>query len=76
MDRVLGVLPTLHYSDIVIPGLASDLERVAVADRLGLLRRTHPFLTFLTAVVAVLLVLIYLGWRLLRRHRHSETRAT
>jgi hypothetical protein len=75
VDRVLGVLPTLHYSDIVIPGLASDLERVAVADRLGLLRRTHPFLTFLTAV-AMFLVLIFLGWRLLRPHRQTETRAT
>jgi hypothetical protein len=76
IDRVLGVLPTLHYSDIPIPGLAGDLERVAVADRLGLLRRTHPFLTFLIAIVLVLVFGMYVAWWLLRRHRHKDTAAT
>jgi hypothetical protein len=76
IDRVLGVLPTLHYSDILIPGLAGDLERVAVADRLGLLRRTHPFLTFLIAIVLVLVFGMYVAWWLLRRHRHKNTAAT
>ncbi|HZD77700.1 MAG TPA: hypothetical protein VE218_11880, partial [Acidobacteriaceae bacterium] len=42
IDRLLGALPTLHYNDIAIPGLANDLERVEVARRLGLLQRTHP----------------------------------
>jgi hypothetical protein len=73
IDRVLGALPTLHYNEILIPGLAGDLERVEVASRLGLLQRTHPLLTFL-AVIALLLLLIALlivaVWRLLlRRHR-------
>ncbi len=76
IDRVLGVLPTLHYSDIVIPGLAGDLERVAVADRLGVLRRTHPFLTLLIVVVVVLLLGMYVAWWLLRRHRHKNAAAT
>ncbi len=62
IDRVLGALPTVHYDDIMIPGLAGDLERVAVADRLGVLNRTHPLLTFLMAVGAVLLLLIIAGW--------------
>jgi hypothetical protein len=76
IDRVLGVLPTLHYSDILIPGLAGDLERVAVADRLGLLHRTHPFLTFLIAIVLVLVFGMYVAWWLLRRHRHKNAVAT
>lgn len=76
IDRVLGVLPTVHYSDLLIPGLASDLERVAVADRLGLVQRTHPLLTFLIAVLFVLSLLILLGWRLLRRHHQKAAPAT
>jgi hypothetical protein len=72
IDRVLGALPTVHYSDILIPGLAGDLERVAVADRLGLLHRTHPLLTFLTVIVLVLFLLVLVGWRLLRRHHHKD----
>ena len=71
IDRVLGALPTVHYDDIMIPGLAADLERVAVADRLGLLSRTHPLLTFLMAVGAVLLLLLIAGWLALRRHRRK-----
>jgi hypothetical protein len=64
----------LHYSQIVIPGLAGDLERVAVANRLGLLQRTHPLLT-LIAVVAALLLIILAGWRILR-HRRKNAMAT
>jgi hypothetical protein len=60
----------LHYSQIVIPGLAGDLERVAVANRLGLLQRTHPLLT-LIAVVAALLLIILAGWRILRHLRKN-----
>jgi hypothetical protein len=68
IDRVLGALPTLHFSEIIIPGLASDLERVQVAEHLGLLQRTHPLLTFIAAVVVVVLAL-FAGWRLLRHYR-------
>ena len=71
IDRVLGALPTLHYSDILIPGLAGDLDRVAVANHLGLLQRTHPLLSFIVVVVAVLLML-FAGWQLLRRRRQSS----
>jgi hypothetical protein len=74
IDRVLGALPTLHYGEILIPGLAADLERVEVASRLGLLQRTHPLLTFLAAVVLLLLLIALLvgaAWRLLRRHRKA-----
>jgi hypothetical protein len=74
IDRVLGAVPTLHYSEIIIPGLASDLQRVEVANRLGLLQRTHPLLTFLAAVVVLVLV-AFAGWRLLR-HRHKIATAT
>jgi hypothetical protein len=45
IDRVVGALPTVHYDDIMIPGLSGDLERVAMADRLGVLNRTHPLVT-------------------------------
>jgi hypothetical protein len=72
IERVLGALPTLHYGEILIPGLAVDLERVEVASRLGLLQRTHPLLTFLAVLVLPLLLialLIVAAWRLLRRHR-------
>ena len=74
IDRVLGALPTLHYNEIMIPGLAGDLERVAVAERFGLLQRTHPLLTFIAAVIVLLLVLIA-GWRLLRHRRKSAAAA-
>jgi hypothetical protein len=70
IDRVLGALPTLHYGEIIIPGLARDLERVAVAKHLGLLQRTHPLLTFIAAVIVLLLMLVA-GWRLLRHRRKS-----
>ncbi|HEX4582498.1 MAG TPA: hypothetical protein VH139_10575 [Acidobacteriaceae bacterium] len=73
IDRVLGALPTLHYSEIMIPGLAGDLERVAVANHLGLLQRTHPLLTLITAVV-VLALMLFAGWRLLR-HRRKDAPA-
>ena len=76
IDRVLGALPTVQYSDMVIPGLAGDLERVAVADRLGLVQRTHPFLTFLIAVILVLLLLVFVAWRLFRRHHQKAAPAT
>jgi hypothetical protein len=76
IDRVFGVLPTLHYSDILIPGLAGDLERVAVADRLGLLHRTHPFLTFLIALVLLLVFGMCGAWWLLCRQRHKNAAAT
>ena len=76
IDRVLGALPTVQYSDMVIPGLAGDLERVTVADRLGLVQRTHPFLTFLIAVILVLLLLVFVAWRLFRRHRQKAAPAT
>ncbi len=75
IERVLGALPTLHYGEMLIPGLAADLERVEVANRLGLLQRTHPLLAFLTAVVLLLLLialLIIAAWRLLRRHRKTH----
>ena len=62
IDRVLGALPTVHYDDITIPGLSGDLERVAVAGRLGVLNRTHPLVTVLMAVDAVLLLLVIAGW--------------
>jgi len=75
IDRVLGALPTVHYDDIMIPGLAGDLERVAVADRFGVLNRTHPLLTFLMAVCAVLLLLVTAGWLALRRHRRKTAPA-
>jgi hypothetical protein len=65
-------LPTLHYGEIMIPGLAADRERVPV--RLGLLQRTHPLLTLITAVV-VLLLMLFAGWRLLR-HRRKDAPAT
>jgi hypothetical protein len=58
----------------VIPGLAGDMEWVDVANRLGLLQRTHPLLT-LIAVVATLLLMILAGWRMLR-HRHKNAMAT
>jgi hypothetical protein len=74
IDRVLGALPTLHYSQIVIPGLAGDLERVDLANRLGLLQRTRPLLTLIVFVAALLLVILA-GWRLLR-HRHRSTPAS
>ena len=70
IDRVLGALPTLRYTDIVIPGLAGDLQRVEVANHLGLLQRTHPLLTLIAAVLA-LLILIFAVWRLLRHRRKS-----
>jgi hypothetical protein len=73
IDRVLGALPTLHYSEIMIPGLAGDLERVAVANHLGLLQRTHPLLAFITAVV-VLALMLFAGWRMLR-HRRKDAPA-
>jgi hypothetical protein len=66
IDRVLGALPTLNYDEILIPGLAGDLERVAVANRLGLLQRTHPLLIFLATVASLLLLigLLVVGvWR-------------
>jgi hypothetical protein len=72
IDRLLGALPTVHYADIMIPGLASDLERVEFANRFGLLHRTHPMLTLLAAVL-VLLLLLFAGWRLLRRRRQSAS---
>lgn len=68
IDRVLGALPTLRFSEIIIPGLANDLERVQVAERLGLLQRTNPLLTFIAAVV-VLVLALFAGWRLLRHRR-------
>jgi hypothetical protein len=71
IDRVLGTLPTLHYSDIVIPGLAGHLQRVEVANHLGLLHRTHPLLTLIAAVL-VLMLALFAVWLLLRRHRKSE----
>ena len=72
IDRVVGALPTVHYDDIMIPGLSGDLERVAVADRLGVLNRTHPLVTILMAVGAVLLLLVIAGWLALRRSRHKK----
>jgi hypothetical protein len=74
IDRVLGALPTLRYDGIVIPGLAGDLERVEIANRLGLLQRTHPLLTLLTGAVLVLLLLSALAiatWWLLRRRQKA-----
>jgi hypothetical protein len=71
-------LPTLRYDGIVIPGLAGDLERVEIANRLGLLQRTHPLLTLLTGAVLILLLLSALAiatWWLLRR-RQKATPAT
>lgn len=69
IDRVLGALPTTDYAAIVIPGLASDLDRVALGRRMGLLQRTHPLLT-LIAVVAAVLALFVLGvWSLTRTRR-------
>jgi hypothetical protein len=76
IDRVLGALPTAHHRDIVIPGLAGDLERVAVADRVGLVQRTHPLLTFLISVSVVILLLVFVGWRLLRHHHQKAAAAT
>jgi hypothetical protein len=40
-----------------------------VADRLGLLHRIHPFLTFLIGIVLVLVLGMYVAWWLLRRYR-------
>jgi hypothetical protein len=76
IDRVLGALPTLNYGDIMIPGLASDLERVTVANNLGIVQRTHPLLTFLAATALVFLllgVLVYQMWRRFGRHRKSAS---
>jgi hypothetical protein len=74
IDRLLGPLPTLHYSDIMIPGLASDLERVTVANHLGLLQRTHPLLTFLAGIALLsflLSLLVFAIWRRYRRTSHA-----
>lgn len=76
VDRVLGAIPTTHYSDILIPGLASDLHRVVVADSFGLLRRTYPLLTALIIVVAALALFCYAAWLLWRRYRNRRTAAT
>jgi hypothetical protein len=73
IDRVLGALPTFHFSEIIIPGVANDLERVQVAEHLGLLQRTHPLLTFVAAVV-VLVLGLFAGCRLLR-HRRKDAPA-
>jgi hypothetical protein len=72
IDRVLGALPTVHYDDIMIPGLSGDLQRVAMADRLGVLNRTHPLVTILMAVGSVLLLLVIASWLALRRYRHKK----
>jgi hypothetical protein len=58
----------------MIPGLAGDLERAPVADRLGVLQKTHRLLTFITAVM-VFLRMPFAGWRLLR-HRRKDAPAT
>jgi hypothetical protein len=68
IDRVLGALPTLRYSDIAIPGLTGDLERIEVANRLDPLQRTHPLLT-LIAMLLVLLLVPFAVWRLLHHRR-------
>ena len=76
IERVLGALPATNYDAIVIPGLASDLERVSVARRLGLLQRTHPLLSLLAILAApVLLLGLITGW-LIRRGRRMRRRAT
>ena len=76
IERVLGALPATNYDAIVIPGLASDLERVSVARRLGLLQRTHPLLSLLAILAApVLLLALIAGW-LIRRGRRMRHRAT
>lgn len=72
VDRVLGAVPTVHYNAIVIPGLGSDLHRVAIAHRLGLTQRTHPFLSLLLFVAAILALLVLAAWWLLRRGRNSH----
>jgi hypothetical protein len=70
VNRVLGAVPTGDYNAILIPGLGSDLHRVELARALGLTTRTYPLLTAI-ALFVLLLVLLLLGWRLLRRHRHA-----
>jgi hypothetical protein len=74
VDRVLGAVPTTDYDAILIPGLGSDLHRVEVARALGLTTRTYPMLTAL-AVLVLLLILLVVGWRLLRRRHRSGTAA-
>jgi hypothetical protein len=59
VSRILGALPTTSLDEITIPGLAQDLRRVERARSLGLVRRTHPFLTALAALV---ILLAALGW--------------
>lgn len=75
VDRVLGAVPTTDYNAILIPGLGSDLHRVEVARAFGLTTRTYPLLTAL-ALVVVLVVVLAMGWRLLRRRRHPEPATT
>jgi hypothetical protein len=78
VDRVLGSLPTTNLSSIEIPGLADDLRRVERARELGLVRRTHPFLTAMAVVFVMLLIVawtVYLLWKkLIRTHKQSDRR--
>jgi hypothetical protein len=72
VDRILGALPTTRLAAIPIPGLARDLERVERAHSLGLVRRTHPLLT---AMVVLLAILGAYGWSavwLWRRFRRAR----
>ncbi len=68
--RVLGALPTTDVSTILIPGLASDLEKVEEGRSLGDLRRSHSFL-FDSLLLVGTLVLLTVGllW-FVRKRRH------
>jgi hypothetical protein len=73
VSRVLGALPTTNLDEIAIPGLAQDLKRVQQARSLGLVRRTHPLLTMLAVVLALIAAFCWMVAWLWRRLRNRKS---